>query len=110
IQASRAAGGSLNRIMWRHLIPNSVGPIIVAATLSIPGAILTESALSYFGMGVQPPFPSWGNMIADSQKWVTSRGWDMWWLPFWPGLLISATVIAFNFLGEGLRDALDPRS
>lgn len=110
IQASRASGAGISRILLRHLIPNSVGPIIVAATLAIPGAILTESALSYFGMGVQPPMPSWGNMVADAQKWVITRGLTMWWLATYPGLLIAITVIAFNFLGEGLRDALDPRS
>lgn len=110
IQASRASGAGLSRILLRHLIPNSVGPIIVAATLAIPGAILTESALSYFGMGVQPPMPSWGNMVADAQKFVVTRGSEMWWLVTYPGMLIAITVIAFNFLGEGLRDALDPRS
>ena len=110
IQASRASGAGLTRILLRHLIPNSVGPIIVAATLAIPAAILTESALSYFGMGVQPPMPSWGNMVSDAQKWVVTRGMGMWWLVTYPGLLIAMTVIAFNFLGEGLRDALDPRS
>jgi len=110
IQASRASGAGLSRILLRHLIPNSVGPIIVAATLSIPGAILTESALSYFGMGVQPPMPSWGNMVADAQKFVVTRGIEMWWLATYPGMLIAVTVVAFNFLGEGLRDALDPRS
>jgi len=110
IQASRASGAGLTRILLRHLIPNSIGPIIVAATLAIPSAILTESALSYFGMGVQPPTPSWGNMVADAREWVVSRGVAMWWLVTYPGMLIAITVIAFNFLGEGLRDALDPRS
>ncbi|HYE76574.1 MAG TPA: ABC transporter permease [bacterium] len=110
IQASRASGAGIPRILLRHLIPNSVGPIVVAATLAIPGAILTESALSYFGMGVQPPMPSWGNMVSDAREWVITRGAERWWLITYPGLLIAITVIAFNFLGEGLRDALDPRA
>lgn len=109
ISASKASGAGITRILLRHLIPNAVGPIVVAATLAIPSAILTEAALSYFGMGVQPPMPSWGNMISDAREWYT-RGLQMWWLFTFPGLLISATVISFNFMGEGLRDALDPRS
>jgi len=88
----------------RHLLPNAFAPVIVAATLGIPGAILTESGLSFLGLGVQPPQASWGSMLENAQGWLTTAWWM--WVP--PGTLISITVLAFNFVGDVLRDALDP--
>jgi peptide/nickel transport system permease protein len=93
------------RIIFRHLLPNALAPVIVATVLGVAGAILTESALSFLGLGVQPPVPSWGNLLAD--------GWSSmdvaWWLSVFPGLAITVTMLAYNLFGEGLRDALDPR-
>jgi peptide/nickel transport system permease protein len=103
--AARAMGANENRIIFRHLLPNAMAPIIVAATLDVGGAILTEAALSYFGVGIQPPTPSWGNMLQNAQSYL----WTSPWLAFWPGMMIFLTVLCFNFFGDGLRDALDPR-
>jgi len=103
--AARALGASETRIIFRHLLPNAMAPIIVAATLDVGGAILTEAALSYFGVGIQPPTPSWGNMLQNAQSYL----WTSPWLAFWPGMMIFLTVLCFNFFGDGLRDALDPR-
>jgi len=103
--AARALGASESRIIFRHLLPNAMAPIIVAATLDVGGAILTEAALSYFGVGIQPPTPSWGNMLQNAQSYL----WTSAWLAFWPGAMIFLTVLCFNFFGDGLRDALDPR-
>ncbi|HEY3248577.1 MAG TPA: ABC transporter permease [bacterium] len=103
--AARALGASETRIIFRHLLPNALAPIIVAATLDVGGAILTEAALSYFGVGIQPPTPSWGNMLQNAQSYM----WSTPWLAFWPGAMIFLTVLCFNFFGDGLRDALDPR-
>jgi peptide/nickel transport system permease protein len=103
--AARAMGASETRIIFRHLLPNAMAPIIVAATLDVGGAILTEAALSYFGVGIQPPTPSWGNMLQNAQSYL----WTSPWLAFWPGVMIFLTVLCFNFFGDGLRDALDPR-
>jgi peptide/nickel transport system permease protein len=103
--AARAMGASETRIIFRHLLPNAMAPIIVAATLDVGGAILTEAALSYFGVGIQPPTPSWGNMLQNAQSYL----WTSPWLAFWPGMMIFFTVLCFNFFGDGLRDALDPR-
>ena len=105
ILAARTVGGSSWRIVFRHLLPNSLSPIIVAVTLQAGWAIRTESVLSYLGLGIQPPTPSWGNLMMNAQA-------DMWtnpWLAIYPGIFIFLTVLAFNFLGDGLRDALDPR-
>jgi peptide/nickel transport system permease protein len=107
-EAARAIGASNSSIIFRELLPNAVGPIIVAASLGIPAAILTESALSFLGFGIQPPTASWGNMM--DQAFVYMRDFGAWWMGLFPGLLIAATVLAFNFFGDGLRDALDPRS
>lgn len=104
-EAARALGASETRIIVRHLLPNALAPIIVAATLNVGGAILSEAALSYFGVGIQPPTPSWGNMLQNSQSYLFSSPW----LAVWPGAMIFLTVLCFNFLGDGLRDALDPR-
>lgn len=103
IQAARALGANDLRIMSRHILPNSVAPIIVYGTMSIGGAILTEAALSFLGMGIQPPTPSWGYMINASTKFMLTAPWLM----LWPGFAILTTVLAFVLLGDGLRDALD---
>lgn len=102
--AARSVGAPGLRLVTRHLLPNAFAPVIVAATLGIPGAILTESGLSFLGLGVQPPQASWGSMLENAQGWLTTSWWM--WVP--PGALISITVLAFNFMGDGLRDALDP--
>jgi len=104
VSAARSLGASDLRIIVRHLLPNGLAPIIVSATIGIPSAILLESALSFLGLGVPPPFSSWGNMLYAGKEWLNQAWWM--WLP--PGLLIAATVIAFNFVGDGLRDAFDP--
>jgi peptide/nickel transport system permease protein len=106
VRAAQALGASAPRIMLAHILPNVVSPIIVATTLSIGGIILLESVLSFLGLGIQPPLPSWGNMLTSAQELI----WDSPALAIYPGLLIFATVIAFNFLGDGLQDALDPRA
>lgn len=106
IEAARAIGCSDLRIMFRHILPNASGPIIVAATLGMAGAILTESALSFLGMGVQPPMSSWGNMLMDSQAYMR----DAPWMAIIPGLLILITVLSLYFVGEGLREKLDVRN
>jgi peptide/nickel transport system permease protein len=106
ISASRALGVSDARIIFRHLLPNTIAPIIVSATLGISGAILTESYVSFLGLGVQTPTASWGNMLDSAVKYIQTAPW-LW---FFPGLLILLTVLCINFIGDGLRDALDPRS
>ena len=103
VDAARALGASDGRIMFRHIMPNAIAPIIVYATISIGGAILTESALSFLGLGVQPPTPSWGAMIDAGKNFLTSNPG----LVFWPGMAIVSTVVAFTLLGDGVRDALD---
>ncbi|HEU0013334.1 MAG TPA: oligopeptide ABC transporter permease [Longimicrobium sp.] len=105
VQAARALGMSDFRIIMRHVIPNTMAPVIVSATLGIGLTILTEASLSFLGLGVQPPTPSWGNMVADGRDALTAA----WWITTFPGLAIVLTVVAFNLLGDGLRDALDPR-
>lgn len=105
VEASRALGGSNARIMFRHILPNALGPIVVSTTLAVGGAILLESALSFFGLGVQPPTPTWGNLLNGSSDWLETAPW----LAAFPGLFILITVLSVNFLGDGLRDALDPR-
>jgi len=106
--SARAVGASTPSIIFRHLLPNAISPIIVAATLSIPAAILAESTLSFLGFGIQPPTASWGNMLQIA--FVQMRDNQAWWTGFYPGLFIALTVLAFNFVGDGLRDALDPRA
>lgn len=106
VEAARAIGCSNFRIIFRHILPNAQAPIIVAATLGMAGAILTESALSFLGMGVQPPMPSWGNMLMDSQAYL----FDAPWMSVIPGILILLTVLSLYFVGEGLREKLDVRS
>jgi peptide/nickel transport system permease protein len=106
VRAAVALGASAPRIILRHILPNSVSPIIVATTLSVGNIILLESVLSFLGMGIQPPIASWGNMLTNAQDLM----WSAPGLAVWPGLMIFTTVIAFNFLGDGLQDALDPRA
>jgi peptide/nickel transport system permease protein len=106
VRAAVALGAGPLRIMIRHILPNVVSPIIVATTLSVGNVILTESVLSFLGLGIQPPLPSWGNMLTNAQELI----WQAPALAIYPGLLIFVTVIAFNFLGDGLQDALDPRA
>jgi peptide/nickel transport system permease protein len=105
VQSARALGVGHVRIIVRHILPNSLTPVMVAAILGIAGAILTESALSFLGIGVQPPTPSWGNILTSGKDNIQIA----WWLSLFPGLAILVTVLSYNLLGEGLRDALDPR-
>ena len=106
VQAARALGGSDARIMSRHILPNVLGPIVVLSTLQIGSAILIGSALSYLGMGAQPPTPEWGLMTSDGQPYLASA----WWISTCPGFAIFTAVMAINMIGDGLRAALDPRS
>lgn len=106
-EAARCIGAKNSRIIFKHILPNAVAPIIVAATMGIAGAILTESTLSFLGLGVQPPTASWGNMLTNAQELSTMVSAP--WKAFYPGILIFITVLSFNFFGDGLRDALDPR-
>ena len=104
VEAARSIGASNRRIILRHMLPNAMGPIIVNLTLAVAAAILAESALSFLGYGVQPPTPTWGNMLAESQDFTRIAAWLVW----FPGLAILVTVLCVNYLGDGLRDALDP--
>ncbi len=106
VQASEALGASHTRLIARHLLPNTLAPILVAATLNIANAVLAESYISYLGYGIQPPEASWGNMLNNAQSYFGTAPW----VALFPGLLITFTVAGFNFVGDGLRDALDPRS
>jgi len=106
VRAAVALGAGNGRIMVRHILPNVASPIIVATTLSVGKIILLESVLSFLALGIQPPIPSWGNMLTNAQELI----WSAPGLVFYPGLMIFITVIAFNFLGDGLQDALDPRA
>jgi peptide/nickel transport system permease protein len=105
VEAARSIGASPMRVVFRHIIPNCLGPILVGATLGVAGAILTESALSYLGFGVQLPATSWGNLLSSARGYV---GTPQAYLIYFPGMMILITVLAVNFLGDGLRDALDP--
>jgi ABC-type dipeptide/oligopeptide/nickel transport system permease subunit len=107
VQAARALGARNLRIIAQHLLPNVVSPVVIAATLGMAGAIMAEAALSFLGLGVQPPTPSWGSMIADARDLSQLRNAP--WTSVFPGLAIGATVLGFNLLGDALRDALDPR-
>lgn len=105
VTAARAIGAGDARIIFLHILPNALASILVAATLGIAGAILTESALSFLGIGVQPPTPSWGNILTAGKDNIDIA----WWLSLYPGLAILITVVGYNLLGEGIRDASDPR-
>jgi peptide/nickel transport system permease protein len=104
VLAARAMGGADRRLIFRHILPNCVGTILVNGTLEMAYAILTESGLSYLGFGVQPPTPSWGNILSTAQTYAFQAPW----LAIFPGLMIFLTVLAINFIGDGLRDAFDP--
>ena len=105
VDGARVLGGSDLRIIFKHILPNSLAPVLVSATFGIAGAILVESALSFLGFGVAPPEPSWGDTLSQSQKYVDFA----WWLVLFPGLLIFITVTSLNLIGEGFRDAIDPK-
>ena len=104
VSASRALGASDARLIFLRILPNSIGPLLVTATLEMAYAIITESGLSYLGFGIQPPTPSWGNILESAQIHVYRAPW----LAVFPGLMIFITVMAINFIGDGLRDAFDP--
>lgn len=106
VMASRTLGAKNTRLIFTHLLPNSLTPIIVSAVLGVAGAVLMESGLSFLGLGVQAPQASWGNILTDGKEYIQFA----WWLSLFPGLAILITVLGYNLLGEGLRDALDPRS
>jgi peptide/nickel transport system permease protein len=105
VEAARALGARDTRILFRHIFPNSLAPLIVETTLSLAFAILAEAALSFFGLGTQPPDPSWGRMLSEGRAYFRQSAW----MGIFPGLAIMLTVMGFNFLGDGLRDSLDPR-
>jgi peptide/nickel transport system permease protein len=102
---SESIGASAARVVFRHILPNAMAPVLVAMTLGIPAAILTESGLSFLGLGVQPPYATWGNILTDGKDALEIA----WWMTLYPGLAILITVLSYNLLGEGIRDALDPR-
>jgi peptide/nickel transport system permease protein len=104
VEAARGLGATDARILLRHVLPNTLGPIVVGATLAVGNAIVIESSLSFLGLGVQPPTPTWGNMLMDAQATMATKPW----LTLFPGLAILAVVLAVNFIGDGLQDALDP--
>lgn len=105
VLAAKASGAGSLRVIFRHILPNALSPVFVAATFGVAGAILVESSLSFLGLGVQPPNPSWGNILTSGKDNIEVA----WWLSFYPGLAILVTVLSYNLVGEGLRDALDPR-
>jgi len=105
VMASKALGSGSARIIIRHLIPNGIGPVLVSFVLGVAAAVLIEASLSFLGLGVQPPTPSWGNILMEGKATLGVA----WWLILFPGMAILITVLAFNLLGEGLRDALNPR-
>ena len=105
IEAAQSMGVSNLKIMWKHILPNSMAPLIVQVTLSFAFAILAEAALSFLGLGVSPDTPSWGIMLSEGKDWMESA----WWIAVFPGIAITLAVFSFNVMGDGLRDALDPR-
>jgi peptide/nickel transport system permease protein len=105
VQAAKSLGVKDNRIIFHHILPNALAPVFVTATLSVASAILIEASLSFLGFGVQPPAPSWGNILTEGRTYI----FDSWWLTIFPGLAILIAVLSFNLVGEGLRDSLDPR-
>jgi peptide/nickel transport system permease protein len=106
VEAARGLGASNTRIILRHVLPNAIGPIVVGGTLAVGNAIILESSLSFLGLGVQPPTPTWGNMLMDARATMETEPW----LSIFPGVAILLVVLAVNFLGDGLQDALDPRA
>ncbi len=106
VDAARAMGAADRRIIWRHLLPNSLAPIVVQGSLNVATAIITEATLSFLGLGTQPPTPSWGSMLNAAQQYLTQAPW----LSFWPGLAIAVTVFSVNVAGDGIREIWDPRT
>jgi len=104
VESAQAIGARTNRIIFRHVLPNCLAPLIVTTTMAIPGAIMAEAGLSFIGLGVPPPTPSWGQMLYTGRAYIRQFPW----LCIWPGLAIFFTVLSFNLFGDGLRDALDP--
>jgi peptide/nickel transport system permease protein len=104
ITAAHCVGASSSRIIIRHILPNAIGPIIVESTLEMGYAIMQESGLSFLGFGIQPPTPSWGNLLGNAQEHLTKHPW----LAIFPGLMIFLAIISINYIGDGLRDAFDP--
>jgi peptide/nickel transport system permease protein len=107
VSVSRALGASRPRIFFNHLIPNTMGVIIISTTLGLAGAILSEAYVSFLGLGIQPPTASWGNMLTAAQTFIQKGSWWMW---VFPSIFIVATILSINLVGDGLRDAFDPRS
>jgi peptide/nickel transport system permease protein/oligopeptide transport system permease protein len=105
IEAARALGANHFKIIWKHILPNTMAPMIVSVTMGVAGAIMSEAGLSFLGLGVQEPFPSWGSIINEGLSYLRVAPW----YTLFPGLAIALTVLGFNLLGDGLRDALDPR-
>ena len=105
IEAAKAIGASNTRIIFRHIIPNSLAPVIVQATLGVASAILSTAGLSFIGLGIQPPAPEWGSMLSGGRQYLRYA----WWVTTFPGVAIMITILSLNLLGDGLRDALDPR-
>ncbi|MDD5131175.1 MAG: ABC transporter permease [bacterium] len=105
VYAAKAIGASDLRIIFKHILPNALGPVLVTATLGIADAILVESGLSFLGLGVQPPMPSWGNILTSGKDYIESA----WWLTLFPGLAILVTILSYNLIGEGLREVIDPK-
>ena len=105
VEGARALGAGFRRLLFRHVLPNALTPIVVAVTFGIPEAIFTEAALSFIGVGINPPTPSWGQMVGEGQQYLRSY----WHLCVFPSIAIAATMLAFTFLGDGVRDALDPK-
>jgi len=105
IEAARAIGVKTSKILFRHILPNAITPLLVLITFDFGSVILATSALSFIGLGAQPPIPEWGRLVADGRKWFP----DKWWYSFFPGLAILITVLGFNLLGDGIRDIMDPR-
>ena len=105
VEAAQTIGARSPQIIRRHILPNTLAPIVVAATLGVGNALLTEASVSYLGLGVQPPEPSWGNMLYNAQSYFFNAPW----ITLYPGFMILITVLCINFIGDGLRDALDPR-
>ena len=105
VEAAHAVGAKNARIIWKHIMPNTLAPIIVYTTMNVGGVILAEAGLSFLGIGVQPPSPSWGLMLSEASNFIFNAPW----MVIWPGVAIFLTVLGYNLLGDGLRDALDPR-
>ncbi len=105
VTATRALGLRVPRILFKHILPNAMAPVMVSATFGIASSILIESSLSFLGFGVQPPTPSWGDILSQSREFMDIA----WWLTLFPGIAIFVTITSFNLVGEGLRDAIDPK-